>query len=71
MKNEKENQSMHVPYASRQDMILYASLGVLGIALVAVFCEFVTVIEPIFIALIFGALYLGAVAIISIRRIAK
>ena len=71
MKNEKENQSMHVPYASRQDMILYASLGVLGIALVAVFCEFVTVIEPIFIALIFSALYLGAVAIISIRRIAK
>ena len=71
MKNEKDNQNMHVPYASRRDMILYAGLGVLGIALVAIFCEFVTVLEPVFSALIFGALYLGAVALISIRRIAK
>ncbi len=71
MKKEKQNQSLHVPYASRQDMILYAAFGVLGIALVAIFCEFVPVLEPIFVALIFGALYLGVVAYISIRRIAK
>ena len=71
MKNENENQNLHVPYASRQDMILYAALGVLAIALVAVFCEFLPVIEPVIVALIFGALYLVAVAFISIRRIAK
>ncbi len=71
MKNEKDNQNLHVPYASRQDMILYAALGVLGIGLVAVLCKFVTVIEPVFIALIVGALYLGAVAYIGIRRVAK
>ncbi|MBR3876436.1 MAG: DHH family phosphoesterase [Clostridia bacterium] len=71
MKNEKENQSLNVPYASRQDMILYAALGVFGIALVALLCEFVTVLEPVFVALIIGSLYLGAVAYISIRRIAK
>ena len=71
MKNERENQSIHVPYASRRDMILYAGLAVLAIALVAIFCEFVPVIEPVFSALIFGALYLGAVSFISIRRIAK
>ena len=71
MKNEKENQSLHVPYASRQDMILYAALGVLNIALVAIFCQFVTVIQPVFVALIFGAIYLGEVAAISLRRIAK
>jgi len=71
MKNEKDNQNLHVPYASRHDMILYAALGVLGIGLVAVLCKFVTVIEPVFIALIVGALYLGAVAYIGIRRVAK
>ncbi len=71
MKNEKDNQSLHIPYASRRDMILYAALGVFGIALVALFCEFVTVLEPVFVALIVGLLYLGAVAFISIRRIAK
>ena len=71
MKNEKENQSFHVPYASRQDMILYAALGIFNIALVALFCEFVQAIEPIFVAIIFGALYLGEVTAISLRRIAK
>ena len=71
MKNEKENQNLHIPYASRQDMILYAALGVLNIALVAILCEFVSAIEPVFIALIIGALYLGEIAVIGIRRIAK
>ena len=71
MKNEKDNQNLHVPYASRQDLILYAALGLLSIALVALFCEFVPVIEPIFVALIFGLLYLGAVALIAVRIVAK
>lgn len=70
MKTEKDNQ-IHVPFASRQDMILYAALGVLNIALVAVFCEFLTFIEPIFIALIVGAVYLAEIAVIGIRRIRK
>ena len=70
MKNEKENQNLHVPYASRQDMILYAALGVLNIALVAILCTFVN-IPPVFIALIIGALYLGEVAVIAVRRVAK
>ena len=71
MKNEKENQGLHVPYASRQDMILYAALGILNIALVAILCQFVTIILPIFIALIIGAIYLAEIAVIGIRRIAK
>ena len=71
MKNEKDNQSLHVPYASRQDMILYAALGVLNIAIVAILCQFVTVIQPIFTALIIGAIYLAEIAVIGIRRIAK
>ena len=70
MKNEKDNQNLHIPYASRQDMILYAALGVLNIALVAILCTFVP-IPPVFIALVIGAIYLGEVAIIGIRRIAK
>ena len=71
MKHEKDNQNLHIPFASRQDMILYASLGVLNIALVAIFCEFLTFIEPILCALIIGALYLVEIAGIGLRRIAK
>ena len=71
MKNEKDNQNMHIPYASRQDMILYAALGVLNISLVAILCQFLTFIPPVFIALVIGALYLGEVAIIGVRRVAK
>ena len=70
MKNKKDNQSMHIPYASRQDMILYAALGLLNIALVAIFCQFLP-IPPVFVALIFGALYLAEVAVIGVRRVAK
>lgn len=70
MKKEKETQNLHIPYASRQDMILYAALGILNIAIVAILCEFVS-IKPVFIALIVGAIYLCEVAIIGIRRIAK
>lgn len=71
MKPEKETQNLHVPYASRQDMILYAALGLLNIALVAILCEFVGAIQPIFAALIVGVLYLAEVAFIGIRRISK
>ena len=70
MKNEKDNQNLHIPFASKQDMILYAALGVLNIALVAIFCDFLT-FEPIFIALVIGAIYLVEIAAISLRRIAK
>ncbi len=71
MKKEKDNQNIHIPFASKKDMILYATLGVLNIALVAIFLEFVAFIEPIFIALIVGALYLIEVAIIGARRVKK
>ena len=71
MKHEKDNQSLHIPYASRQDMILYAALGVLNISLVAIICEFASGLQPVFAALIGGLLYLAEVAAIGIRRIAK
>lgn len=71
MKPEKENQNLHIPYASRQDMILYAALGLLNIALVAIICEFVSVLQPVFAALIAAVLYLAEVAVIGIRRIAN
>ena len=59
MKNEKDNQNMHIPYASRQDMILYAAFGVLNIALAALICDLIPVIEPIFVAIIVGIIYLA------------
>lgn len=66
-----ENQNIHVPYASRQDMILYASLGVVNIGLLAVICQFVSFVQPIFVSIVIGAIYLAEIAVIAIRRIAK
>ena len=71
MKNEKDNQNLHIPYASRGDMILYATLGVLNIAIVALVCQFFSFIPPFFVAIIAIALYLIEVAIIMVRRKAK
>lgn len=71
MKNEKDNQNLHIPYASRQDMILYAALGLFGIVLVSLICRFVNGVEPIFVAVVVAVLYLAAIAVIGIRRIAK
>ncbi len=71
MKNEKDNQNFHIPYASKQDMILYATLGLLGIIAVAIFCHFVSVIDPIFVAVLVGFVYLIGISIIGVRRIAR
>ena len=71
MRNEKDNQNMHVPYASRRDMILYAALGVLNIALVAIICDLLPKAEPVFAAVFVGVIYLIEIAVIGIRRIAK
>lgn len=71
MKNEKDNQNLHIPYASRRDMILYAALGVLNIALAAIVCDLFPTLEPIFVAIIVGIIYLAEVAVIGIRRIAR
>lgn len=71
MKNEKDNQNMHIPYASRQDMILYAAFGVLNIALAALICDLLPLVEPIFVAIVVGVIYLIEIAVIGIRRIAK
>ena len=68
MKKEKDSVSMHVPYASRNDMVLYAALGILNIALVAIFCTFIKSVQPVFFAVAFGLLYLAEVVIIALRR---
>lgn len=71
MKTEKDNQNIHVPFASRKDMILYAALGLVNIVIVAVLCDFLTVIEPVFIALGVGIIYLVEIALIGFSRIKK
>ena len=71
MKYDKEKNNLHIPYASRQDMILYAALGVLNIAVVAILCKFFDFIDPVFSAVIVGIVYLCEIAYIGIRRISK
>ncbi|MBO7196262.1 MAG: hypothetical protein J6V80_02905 [Clostridia bacterium] len=81
MKNEKDNQNLHVPFASKKDMILYATLGVLNIALVAVLCEFALHIDLILsiffpganeippIKPIFIAVVIGAIYLVEVAII--
>ena len=71
MKKEKQNQNIHVPFASKKDMILYATLGVFNITLVAILCDTLKFIQPIFIALAVGLIYLCEIAVIGARRIAR
>ena len=71
MKNDNSNEKMHVPYASRLDMVLYAALATLGIAIVAILTEFFPNVNPVFSAIFVAVLYLLAVALIAYRRTAR
>lgn len=68
MKNDNANENMHIPYASKYDMILYASLGVLNVAITAIAAKFLTFIDPVFTAIVIGMIYLCEVALIAYKR---
>lgn len=68
MKNDNVNENMHIPYASKYDMVLYASLGVLNIAITAIAAKFFTGIDPVFTAVVIGMVYLCEIAFIAYRR---
>ena len=68
MNNYRDNSSMHIPYASRTDMVLYASLGIFNIALLAILCSYVSSIRPVFLALVIGFIYALEIALIALRR---
>ncbi len=68
MNNEKDNSGMHIPYASRGDMILYAALGVLNIAIVALLCSFLPDYQPVIFAIFACLLYLVEIFVIGWRR---
>ncbi len=58
---------MNIPYASRFDMVLYAALGCLNIAIVAIVCEMFSVSAAL--ASVIGvAVYLIEITLIGIRR---
>ena len=64
---KKPNDKLHIPYASRLDMVLYAALGCLGIAMLIVLTKF-TDIDVTVWALLITAAYAGAVTLIYYRR---
>ncbi len=68
MNNEKDNSGMHIPYASRGDMILYAALGVLNIAIVALLCSLLPDFQPVIFAIFACLIYLVEIFIIGWRR---
>jgi DNA-binding transcriptional LysR family regulator len=49
-------------------MILYAALGVLNIAIVAIFCSFLPDYQPVFFAVFTCLLYLAEIFVIGWRR---
>ncbi len=62
-----DNGKLHIPYASRFEIVLYAALGCLNIALAAVLCSFIR-IDAVFIAVSMAVLYLAEIAFIGLRR---
>jgi len=54
---QKDNGKLHVPYASRREVVMYAALGCLNIALLAVLCHFVDS-DAVFNAVAVTVLYL-------------
>lgn len=68
MKIDKSKDEFRVPYASRLDMVLYATLGCLNITLVALFCKFVPWVDSVFCAVIATFVYLCEVMFIAFRR---
>ena len=63
----KDNGKLHIPYASRFEMVLYAALGCLNIILVAVLYSF-TRIDAVFLASAVAVLYLAEIALIGLKR---
>lgn len=68
-KNDKQNSKLHVPYASRFDLVLYAALACLNIAILAVLCK-LSDIDAVFLALFVALLYLVEISLIGIKRTA-
>lgn len=64
---KKPNEKLHIPYASRLDMVLYAALGCLSIALLIVLTK-VTHIDAAILAVFVTALYIGEITVIYCRR---
>ena len=68
MKNGKELGSLHIPYASRFDLIFCVALGCLNIALVAISCAYFDAFNAIFSAVVVAAIYLGEITLVLLRR---
>ncbi len=68
-KNDKQNSKLYVPYASRFDLVLYAALACLNIAILAVLCK-LSDIDAVFLALFVALLYLVEISLIGIKRTA-
>ena len=64
---QKDNGKLHVPYASRREVVIYAALGCFNIAILAALCLF-TDSPEVLNAVAVTMLYLAEIAIIGIRR---
>lgn len=66
-KNDKQNDKLHVPYASRFDLVLYAALACANIAILAVLCKLID-IDAVFLALFVVLVYLVEISFIGMKR---
>lgn len=68
MSNNDKTGKMHVPYASRREIVLCVALGCLNIALAALICTFVNLENVIFLAVSITFVYLVEIAFIAFLR---
>ncbi len=63
----RKNEKLHIPYASRFDIVLYVSLACFNLVLLAVLCAF-TEAEPVLLLVLVTLAYLIEVALVGIGR---
>ena len=69
MSNRNKNAKLKIPYMSRMEFVLCAILGCVNLALLAVFCEFISVVSSVLITFIMLLIYLAEVAYIFYKHI--
>ena len=68
MKDNKDSGGIHIPYASRYDIILCVALGCINIAIAALLCFYFKQLDSIFIAVAVTAVYLSEISLVMLRR---
>ena len=68
MNNNRDSAGIHIPYASRFDIILCVALGCVNIAIATIMCLVFESVEPVVVGVAVTALYLAEITLVMLRR---